>query len=230
MSKRNSHRRRAARATVDLFLSQGAGLFFLLLWSRSAPYSTALEARKALDGLIEERVRAHVVQLLAALEVDEVIRDQLITAKVQKAAARVIARIPRCASRSKGDFMRWLERQIADAVDGDDGDPNGGPAAQSPMAVISESWALHTLPIPRAERDALVAAVLAELTTDERRILQEMGHPGSTWVNTAETMGMTLFAAKQLHQRADARAHEIAVRLAMRAAGVTGEPYTKKAA
>jgi hypothetical protein len=229
MSKRDSHRRRAARATVDLFISQGAGLFFLLLWSRSAPSSTALEARSALDGLIEERVRAHIVQLLEALEMDEAIRDQLITAKTQEAAARVIARLPRCASRSKNDFMRWLERQIADAVEGD-GDPHGGPAAQSPMAVVSESWALHTLPIPRAERDALVAAVLAELTTDERRILQEMGHPSATWVDAAGAMGVTVFAAKQLHQRADARAHEIAVRLAMRAAGGTGEPETKKAA
>lgn len=230
MSKRNTNRRRAARTTVDLFLSQGAGLFSLLLWSRSAPYSTALEARNALSGIIEDRVRGYIVHMLTALEVDDAIRTDLITARTQKATARVIARLPRCASRSKGDFMRWLERQIADAVDGDDGDPHGGPAAQSPMAVVSESWALHTLPIPRAERDALVAAVLAELTADERRILQEMGNPGSTWVNAAETLGVTVFAAKQLHQRADARAHEIAVRLAMRAAGVTGEPDNKKAA
>ena len=230
MSKRNSHRRRAARTTVQLFLSQGASLFFLLLWSRSAPYSTALEARNALEGLIEERVHAHIVQLLAALEMDEAMRHQLITAKTQEAAARVVARLPRCASRSKADFMRWLERQIADAVDGDDGDPHGGPSAQSPVADVSESWALHTLPIPRAERDALVAAVLAALTADERRILQEMGHPGSTWVNAAETLGVTVFAAKQLHQRADARAHEIAVRLAMRTARVPAEQEAKRAA
>ncbi|MCA2992500.1 hypothetical protein [Gemmatimonas sp.] len=230
MSKRMSNRHRAARATVDLFLSQGAGLFSLLLWSRSAPYSTALEARNALNGIIEERVRACIVQLLAALEVDDAIRAQLITTRTQEATARVIARLPRCASRSKIDFMRWLERQIADAVDGEDGDPHGGPAAQSPVADVSESWALHTLPIPRAERDALVAAVLEELTPDERYILHALEQPQAMWADVAATLGITIFETKRRHQQADARAHEIAVRLAMRAAGGAAEPDAKKAA
>jgi len=230
MSKRNTNRRRAARATVDLFLSENAGLFFLLLSSRSAPYSNALEASRALNGLIEKRVRAYVVQLLSGLEVDPTVRGRLVAARTQEATSRVIARLVRCASRSKNDFMRWLERQIADAVDGDDGDPHGGPAAQSAVAGVSDSWALHTLPIPRAERDALVAAVLAQLTADERDILQAMAHPGAAWVDAAETLGLTLFEAKGRHAHADARANEIAVRLAMRAAGVNEGPYDQKAA
>lgn len=230
MSKRNTNRRRAARATVDLFLSEGAGLFFLLLWSRSAPYSNAIEARNALNRLIEERVRLYVAQLLTGLEMDDAVRGQLVVARTQEATGRVIARLVRCASRSKNDFMRWLERQIADAVEGDDGDPYGGPAAQSPVAGVSDSWALHRLPIPRAERDALVAGVLAELTGGERGILQAMAHPGTTWVDAAETLGLTLFEARKLHAHADARANEIAVRLAMRAAGVNDGSYDQKAA
>jgi hypothetical protein len=225
MSKRRVNPQRAARATISLFLSQGVGAFFLFLSSRSAPYFDALEASDALHRLIEHRVRAHIAQLLAVVEVDDASRAQLLAARTHVATARVVARLPRCASRSQQDFARWLERQIADAVDdGDDGDPHGGPAAPSAMTVVSESWALHRLPIPRAERESLVAAVMAELSPSERNILEAMQQPQSTWTEVAAALGLTVFEAKQRHQRADARAHEIAVRIAMRAAGIKAEP------
>lgn len=228
--KRRINHQRAARATIDLFLSQGVGMFFFLLASRSACYSDAREASHALNRLIEERVHAYLMQLFAAIDMDGKVRDGVISAKTQAATARVIARLPRCASRSQADFARWLERQIADAVEEDDGDPHDGPSAPSPMVAVSESWALHKLPIPRAERDALVSAVMAELTQAERDILRAMEDPRASWSDTAETFGLTVFEAKQLHQRADARAHTIAVRIATRAVGIIGVQRSEKAA
>lgn len=231
MSKRRVNPQRAARATISLFLSQGVGAFFLFLESRSAPYFDAREASDALQRLIEERVHTHLTQMLAAVDLDDASRAQILAAKTRVAAARVVARLPRCASRSQKDFARWLERQIADAVeDGDDGDPHGGPAAMSPMTAVSESWALHQLPIPRAERDALVAAVLEELSAAERHILEAMQRPQATRAEVAAALGLTVFEAKQRHHLADARAHEIAVGIAMRAAGVPGTSHAKKAA
>jgi hypothetical protein len=221
MEKRDHRLRPAARAAFDLFLSHGAGVFFLFLASQSAPYSYALAAQEALHQLIEERVRTYLSQMLASVEMDEAIRAALIEAKTQVAAACVITRLPRCACRSQSDFARWLERQIADAVeDGDDGDPHGGSAALSPTSAVSSSWALHALPIARNEREAFVAAVLAALSPAEREILSEMAHPRATWVDVAASMELTLFEAKQLHSQAQARANEIAVQLAARAAGV----------
>jgi hypothetical protein len=228
--KRRINHQRAARATLDLFLSQGVGMFFLLLASRSACYSDAREASNALHRLIGERVRAYLAQLLAASDMDGEVRDGVIAARTPVVTARVIARLPRCASRSQGDFARWMERQIADAAEEDDGDPNDGPGAPSPMMAVSESWALHTLPIPRVERDALVAAVMAELTQAERDILRAMEDPHASWSDTAEAFGLTMFEAKQLHQRADVRAHTLAVRIATRAVGITGVRRAKKAA
>ncbi len=231
MEKRDHRLRPEARAAFDLFLSRGAGLFFLFLAYQSAPYSYALAAQEALQQLIVERVRTYLSQMLASVELDEAMRSALIEAKAQSATARVLARLPRCASRSQNDFARWLERQIADAVeDGDDGDPHGGSAALSPSWATSSSWALHTLPIARNERAALVAAVLAALSPAEREILSAMADPRATWVDVAASMELTLFEARQLHTRAQARANEIAVQLAARAAGVAEMMRVKKAA
>jgi len=222
MQKRNSHRQRAARTPLDLFLSHGAGVFFLFLMSQSAPYSDARAAASALHQLIEERVRAHLAQLLASVEMDAFNREALIQSKTQLATARVVARLSRCASRSQHDFARWLERQIADAIeDGDDQDPHGGSAALAPTSVVSNSWALHKLPIARAERDALVAAVLAMLLPAEREILLLMAHPRITWAHAAQSMRLTMFEAKQLYTRAQSRATAFAVQLAVRATGAS---------
>lgn len=223
MTKRQTNRRRAARATVDLILSNGGGLLYLLLATRSAPYSQAREAHHTLAQVIEARVRAYVLASFAALAPDTAPVASVITAMVSKATARVVAALPKCASRSPGDFSRWLDRQIADAVEDDgDGDPHGGPAVRLPATDIASAWALHTLPIPRAERDALVEAVLAELTPRERQILQAMANPEASWVTVAQSLRLSLFAAKRLYAHANARAHQIAVRLAARAAGDTG--------
>lgn len=231
MTKRQTNRRRAARATVDLILSNGGGLLYLLLATRTAPYSQAREAHHSLVRVIEERVRAYVLAGLAALAPDAAPVASIIAATVSRATARVVAALPQCASRSPGDFSRWLDRQIADAVDeDDDGDPHGGPAAPSPVHHIASAWALHQLPIPRAERDALVAAVLAELTPRERQILEAMANPEASWVAAAQSLGLSLFAAKRLYAHANVRAHQIAVRLAAKAARVVATPAHATAA
>jgi hypothetical protein len=219
MTKRNTDHRRAARAAIHLILSNSGGVFFLLLASRTAPYSQSREATVALHRLIEERVRQHLGRVIVTLDLDDAARALLIATKAPVVTARVTALLPRCASRSPSDFTRWLERQIADAID-DDEDPHGGPAAPTPAASPSSSWALDTLPLPRAEREALVAAVMKELTPAEREILQAMTNPKATWVNTARTLGLSVFAAKRLHQCALERAHQVAVRLATAAAGL----------
>ena len=143
---------------------------------------------------------------------------------------RVMAALPRCASRSVVDFERWLERQIADAVDEDPDRNPPSPASPSGAAQVSASWALHRLPIPRAQRDALVAAVLQELTAPEREILEAMQEPQTSWVDVASRFGLSMFAAKRLYRHADDRAHEIAVRLAAQAAGVPATPVHVAAA
>ncbi len=231
MTKRQTNRRRAARATVDLILSNGGGLLYLLLATRTAPYSQAREAHHVLMQVIEGRVRAYVLAGLAALAPDAAPVASVIAAMVSTATTRVVAALPQCASRSPGDFSRWLDRQIADAVDEDgDGDPHGGSAALSPMHHIASAWALHTLPIPRAERDALVAAVLAELAPRERQILEAMANPEASWVTVAQSLRLSVFAAKRLYAHANARAHQIAVRLAARAAEDTGPAEGEAAA
>ncbi len=228
MAKRNTNRRRAAFAAIGLMVETGCGVFTLFLASRDASYSQALAAKQWLAALIAQRVRAYVEQLgspQAGESADTADGDLLmppfdIEWMAGNATARVMAALPRCASRSVVDFERWLERQIADAVDEDpDGNPPS-PVSPSGAAQVSASWALHRLPIPRAQRAALVAAVLAELTPPERDILEAMQDPKSSWVDVAERFGLSIFAAKRLHRRADDRAHEIAVRLAAQAAGV----------
>lgn len=230
MTKRNTNRTRAARATVQLILSNGGGLLYLLLATRTAPFSQAREAHRLLARVIEERVRAYVHTHLAALA-SAVPSATVIEAMVASATARVIAALPRCASRSPNDLARWLDRQIADAVDGDDdGDPHGGPATPAPMVDPASAWGLHRLPIPRAEREALVAAVLSELTSRERWIIEAMADPQASWTDAAQALGLSLFETKRLYEHANTRAHEIAVKIAMRATEAVDELHTKKAA
>ncbi len=229
MTKRKIDHQRAARASVHLILSNGGGVFYLLLASRTAPYSQAREAMLALGRLIEERVREHLTRVLATTDLGDAERALLIERKTPTVTARVTALLPRCASRSPGDFGRWLDREIADAVE-DDEDPHGGPAAPSPASGPENSWALHTLPLPRAERDSLVAAVLDELTPEEREILGALREPQASWVDVAAALGITMFEAKRRHQQANARAHEIAVRIAMRATETADWLHTEQAA
>ncbi|MCA2991704.1 hypothetical protein [Gemmatimonas sp.] len=238
MAKRNTNRRKAARATIDLLLENGCGLFTLFLASRQASYSQAHAAQHSLEARIAQRVREFITQLDAqntdaaawGSTGDTVVVPVSNESLIAEATARVVAALPRCATRSVEDFERWLARQIADAVDID---PDGGPpspTAPAGTAQVSSSWALHTLPIPRAQRDALVAAVLQELTAPEREILEAMQEPQTSWVDVAARLGLSLFAAKRLHRHADDRAHEIAVRLAAQAAGVASTPAHAAAA
>jgi hypothetical protein len=242
MAKRNTNRRKAARATIDLLLENGCGLFTLFLASRQASYSQAHAAQHSLEARIAQRVREFITPLDAQntdpapdATTGESTGDRVVVpvsteSLIAQATARVVAALPRCATRSVDDFERWLARQIADAVDVD---PDGGPpspTAPAATAQVSASWALHTLPIPRAQRDALVAAVLAELSPPEREILEAMQDPTASWVDVAERLGLSMFAAKRLHRRADDRAHEIAVRLAAQAAGVAPTPAHASAA
>ena len=234
MAKRNTNRRKAARATIDLLLENGCGLFTLFLASRQASYSQAHAAQHSLEARIAQRVREFITQLdaqntdaaLWGSTGDTVVVPVSNESLIADATARVVAALPHCATRSVEDFERWLARQIADAVDID---PDGGPpspTAPAATAQVSASWALHTLPIPRAQRDALVAAVLQELTAPEREMLEAMQDPKASWVDVASRLGLSLFAAKRLHRHADDRAHEIAVRLAAQAAGVAGVAAT----
>ncbi|MCE2900838.1 MAG: hypothetical protein LXA09_06335 [Gemmatimonadetes bacterium] len=230
MAKRNTNRRKAARAAIDLLLENGCGGLTLLFASRDASYSQARAAQQSLEALIARRVRAYVDQYAGAhanadtwaTSGDPTVEPISAEGLIAQATARVVAALPRCASRSVHDFERWLERQIADAVDATPEDGPPSPTAPAATAQVSASWALHTLPIPRAQRDALVAAVLQELTAPEREMLEAMRDPKASWVDVASHLGLSLFAAKRLHRHADDRAHEIAVRLAAQAAGVAG--------
>lgn len=230
MTKRHIDHRRAARAAIHLILSNGGGVFYLLLASRTAPYSQAREAMLALGRLIEERVREHLTRFLTTIDLCDAERALLIERKTPTATARVTALLPRCASRSPGDFGRWLDREIADAVEDDDDDPHGGPATPLPASGTADSWALHTLPLPRTERESLVAAILDELTSTEREILEALREPQASWADVAAGLGVTMFDAKRLHRQANARAHEIAVQIAMRATEAVDRLHTEQAA
>lgn len=238
MAKRNLNRRRAAFAAIALLVETGCGVFTLFLASRDASYSQALAAKQWLAALIAQRVRAYVEQLSSPQvgESDYTADGDLLLPPfdvewmVGHATARVMAALPRCASRSVVDFERWLERQIADAVDEDPDSNPPSPASPSGAAQLSASWALHRLPIPRAQRDALVTAVLEELTPAEREMLEAMQDPQASWVDVAKRFGLSMFEAKRLYRRADDRAHEIAVRLAAQAAGVPAMPVHVAAA
>jgi hypothetical protein len=234
MPKRNTNFTRAAQATVALFVMNGCGGFGLLLLWRTASYSQAREAQRALETFIADRVRKHVDAVLRRLPTCPVAQDTVASATdglsesavidtstlVTKVHGRVMAALPRCASRSRVDFDRWLDRVIADALDEDPQDDGPSPSSPSAGAQVAAAWALHTMPIPRVARDALIAAVLDELTPSERDVLLAMQSPESSWVATAEKLGLSVFATKRLHQRATDRAHAVAVRIAAEAAGV----------
>ena len=238
MAKRHTNRRRAAFAAIGLLVETGCGVFTLFLASRDASYSQALAAKQWLAALIAQRVRTYVEQLGSsrvgegADTADSDLRMPPLDLEwmVGNATARVMAALPRCASRSVVDFERWLERQIADAVDATPEDGPPSPTAPAATAQVSASWALHTLPIPRSQRDALVAAVLQELTAPEREMLEAMQDPEASWVDVAQRLGLSMFEAKRLYRQADDRAHEIAVRLAAQAAGVAPTPTHAAAA
>jgi hypothetical protein len=238
MATRNTNRRRAALAAIELLVETGCGVFTLFLASRDASYSQALAAKQWLEALIAQRVRAYIEQLgspqvgesAEAVDGDLLMPPFDIEWMVGNATARVAAALPRCASRSVHDFERWLARQIADAVDATPEDGPPSPTAPTATAQVSASWALHTLPIPRAQRDSLVAAVLQALTPPEREILEAMQDPKASWVDVAARLGLSMFATKRLYRHADDRAHEIAVRLAAQAAGVASTPAQAAAA
>lgn len=238
MAKRNTNRRRAGRAAIDLLVENGCGMFTLFLASRDASYSQAVAARHWLATLIAQRVRAYIEEFRTSLigestdaaDADPLAQPFDIALLVRRATARVVAALPHCASRSIGDFERWLERQIADAVDDDPESSPPSPGSPSAAAQLSASWALHRLPIPRAQRDALVAAVLAELTSPERDILMAMQDPKASWVEVAARLGLSMFGAKRLHAHADQRAQQIVVQLAARAAGAPWAQETSEAA
>ncbi len=242
MAKRNTNRRKAARTTIDLLLANGCGVFTLFLASRQASYSQAQAAQHSLETLIAKRVRTFIGQSSAqntgvapdaplwASAGDMVVVPVSTELLITQATACVVAALPRCASRSVDDFERWLARQIADAVDATPEDGPPSPSAPAAMAQVSASWALHTLPIPRAQRDALVAAVLQELTAPEREILESMQDPKASWVDVAARVGSSMLAAKRLYRHADDRAHKIAVQFAARAAGLTQAPEIGAAA
>lgn len=228
MAKRTTNRRRAARAAIDLLLATGCGGLTLLLASRDASYSQAHAARQSLEALIARRVRAYVEANASedtGVDAEENIGNATTEpvnaeALISRATAWVVAALPRCASRSVHDFERWLDRQITDAVEGDSDHEPPSPTSPSAASQVSASWALHTLPIPRAQRDALVTAVLEELTPTERAMLEAMKDPRASWVDVAARFGFGMLEAKRMHRDADDRAHQIAVRLAAQAAGV----------
>lgn len=238
MAKRNSNRIRAARAAIDLLLENGCSALTLLFASRDASYTQAYAARQSLEALIARRVRAYVEH--SSTENSNVDAKESIgnvttepvnaEALISKATAWVVDALPRCASRSVHDFERWLDRQIADAVEGDSDHEPPSPTAPSAAAQVSASWALHTLPIPRAQRAALVSAVLQELTPSERAILEAMKDPRASWVDVASRFGLSMLEAKRLHRTADDRAHQIAVQFAAVAAGLAPTPELGAAA
>jgi hypothetical protein len=238
MAKHITNRHRAARAAINVLIDNGCGGLTLLLASRDASYSQAHAAQQSLVALVARRVRTYVEANAGDatnVRTEETAADATAApvdteALVTEATARVVAALPRCASRSVHDFERWLARQIADAVDVD---PENGPPSPTPpsaAAQVSASWALHSLPIPRAQRDALVHAVLEELTLPERAILEAMRDPQASWVDVAARFGLSMFEAKRMHRDADDRAHQIAVRLAAQAAGVASGPEIGAAA
>lgn len=238
MAKRNTNRSRAARAAIDLLLANGCSGLTLLFASRDASYTQAYAARQSLEALIARRVRAYVEQSSTEnsnADAEETIGNATTEpvnaeALISKATAWVVAALPRCASRSVHDFERWLDRQIADAVEGDSDHEPPSPTSPSAASQVSASWALHTLPIPRAQRDALVTAVLEELTPPERAMLEAMKDPRASWVDVAARFGVGMLEAKRMHRDADDRAHQIAVRLAALAAGVASGPEIGAAA
>ena len=118
MAKRNTNRRKAARATIDLLLANGCGVFTLFLASRQASYSQAQAAQHSLEALIAQRVRTLIAQAdaqdtgaapdapLWESTGDTVVVPVTTESLIAQATARVVAALPRCATRSVDDFER----------------------------------------------------------------------------------------------------------------------------
>lgn len=183
---------------LTVLVTSNGSLYMLLLLARRANASVASRAAAELKA----GIRARVVALLVsrAVAVTDIAPD--LSTTVEGAVQVVEAALNGCRARSPRDFMAWLERIVVDYLDGDPATP----VALAAMVEDADIAFLGLSSAPRAERAAVLEAVLQRLDPSERAVVEaRMRHPRS-WAQVAAAVGMCEFGAKRLHVKAVDRA------------------------
>ncbi len=188
------------RAALALLTTTNGVCFMLLLLSFAKNVETSARAQRELLVSLAPRITAGVRSWLAEQGVLGLHTPLLIEAVMEY----VSTMLPMCQSRSPKDFAVHLEKLVLSYLEGE------GDAPMSRRAPAREDAGLLS-PAPKAERAAVLFAILARLTPAERFVLEQRLLPRATWESVARALGTSVSTAQRRHALATERAQLIAV-------------------
>ncbi len=188
------------RAALALLTTTNGVCFMLLLLSFARNAETSARATRELLVGLTPRITALVRGWLAEQGVLSLHTPLLIEAVLEYVSSMV----PMCQSRSPQDFAAHVKKLVLGYLEG------GGDAPVSRRAPEREDAPLLS-PAPKAERAAVLYAILARLTPAERCVLEQRLLPRATWESVARALGTSVSTAQRRHVLATERAQVIAV-------------------
>ena len=188
------------KAALALLTTTNGVCFMLLLLSFARNAETSTRAKRELLASLAPRITAQVRAWLAEQGVIGLNTPLL----VQAALEYVGNMLAMCHSRSPKDFAAHVEKLVLRYLEGD------GDAPSSRRAPEVEDAALLS-PAPKAERTAVLFAILARLTPAERFVLEQKLLPRATWETVARALGTSISTAQRRHAVATERAQLVAV-------------------
>jgi hypothetical protein len=189
-------------AALHLLVTTAGTLFMLLLLMRTANASVARAASTA----FRVKLRLRVAELVSAFAKAHG-NGRNAAARIEEIAAAIEAALPACRSRSPRDLDQWIALRVRDAVDGDPVPP----APRQCETFTDNEQTLGLAAAPRAERLAVLHAVLQSLTAAERAVLNARLRPRSTWGTMAAALGVSETTARQRYARVVERAQLLMV-------------------
>lgn len=190
-------------APLSLLVTTAGSLYMLHLLMRTANASVARRALEEFRTGLRHRVTPLVARLLGATSVI----DPRVIAETEGAATAVEAALGACRSRSPKDLSVWIETRVRAYIDGDPSTP------MTPVAAprVDGFDTLGLISAPRAERAAVLLAVLSRLSSEDRKALEMRMRPGSTWWQVAKALRCSEATARVRYERALERAQLLVV-------------------
>jgi hypothetical protein len=189
-------------AALHLLVTTAGTLFMLMLLMRTANASVASAAATA----FRMKLRFRVAELIAVFAKGQIVaRDTAI--RIEEIAAAIEAALPACRSRSPRDLDEWIAVRVRDAIDGDPVPP----APRRCETVTDSEQTLGLAAAPRAERLAVLHAVLQRLNAAEQAVLHARLRPRATWGAVATALGVSESTARQRYARVVERAQLLMV-------------------
>ncbi len=193
-------------AALGLLVTTSGSLFMLQLLVRTANASVVRRAAVELS----EGLRIRITPLVARHRSTSGLKAPSLATCVERAAEAVEKALPTCRSRSPKDFAAWIERCVRSHLDGEPATPVALTTLRAHAdAAGADSFGL--VAAPRAERTAVLQAVLRRLPAADREVLQARMRPRASWPQVAAALGVSENTARTRYAMAVERAQLLVV-------------------